>query len=57
MQLPSALFIGPKKFHEVFLAYIYPNLKSNHVNLYPPDCTTKLKYYFNRPVLKYKLFT
>ena len=26
-------------------------------SFYPTDCITKLKYYFNRPVSKYKLFT
>ena len=32
-------------------------LKRDHVGFYPTDCITNLKYYFNRPVSKYKVFT
>ena len=55
-------FIGLKEFqknlyHETFLVYFDLLLKRNHANLYPPNCIIKLKYYFNRPISKYNIFT
>ena len=62
MQLAKTLFIDPKEilknnYHKTFLAYILQFLKRNPVNLYPSNCITKLKYYFNRPISKYNIFT